>query len=73
MNAIKLWKALQGYKRHAGAIIVIIPVIAELFGLKLPDGLYEKILYAGSIIWGAGWVDLGARAVVTGVKGKSNE
>lgn len=64
IKLMKTWKSMRGYKRHAGAIIVIVPVlvrvICDLVGVDYPawmDGTIEMLVKIGIPIWGIGWAD----------------
>ncbi|CAK0764286.1 hypothetical protein CCP3SC15_300010 [Gammaproteobacteria bacterium] len=69
-NLINVWKSLRGYKRQAGAIIALVPVIANLFGAQIPEDIYKAIVTLGTAIWGIGWADKGAVEVTTRLKGE---
>lgn len=50
-------KFLRGYKRHIGAIVLIVLYALRLFGVDVPEGT-EKILGSiGAGIFGVGWLD----------------
>lgn len=68
-DAITLWVKLRGCKRQAGAIIALVPVIAGLFGLEIPKEWNDAAITIGTLIWGIGWADRGAREVVTKLGG----
>lgn len=57
---LEIWKAVRGYKRQAGAIIALLPIIAGQFGIDIPKEWLEAITTAGTLIWGIGWADRGA-------------
>jgi hypothetical protein len=61
---IKIWLKLRGYKRQAGALMAIIPMLlqvaSEQFGLSIPKEIYSllnTIAILGTAIWGVGWAD----------------
>lgn len=61
----KFWESIRGYKRHAGAVVVIIPVLLQLFGMNNTetDAIYKTIEIIGTAIWGIGWIDRGSVAI----------
>ena len=61
----KFWESIRGYKRHAGAVVVIIPVLLQLFGMNNTetDAIYKTIEIIGTAIWGVGWIDRGSVAI----------
>ena len=61
----KFWESIRGYKRHAGAIVVIIPVILQMMGVSNgeSDAILKAIEAVGAVIWGIGWIDRGSVAV----------
>lgn len=61
----KFWKTIRGYKRHAGAIVAIVPIILQMFGVEIPEETMKSIVMVGSLVWGIGWVDKGAAEVTT--------
>lgn len=65
---MKLWKQLRGYKRQAGAVMVVIPVLLQAFGVESEQvGHWLKVVETlGVLVFGIGWVD---RAAVE-VKGR---
>jgi len=60
-----IWESIRGYKRHAGAIVVIIPVILQMMGVSNgeSDAILKAIEAVGAVIWGIGWIDRGSVAV----------
>lgn len=73
IQLLKIWKAIRGYKRQAGAVIALAPVIASVFGLEIQKQYLDAAIYAGTLIWGIGWADVGARQVVSKVKGDAGK
>lgn len=72
MNIAKAWIVLRGYKRHAGAIMAMLPVILQLCGIgneQFAD-IYKALEALGALIWGIGWVDKGAATVTESMKKK---
>lgn len=59
-----LWLSLRGQKRQAGAIVALLPVILNLFGLDFPKEWNDALITVGTLIWGIGWADRGAREVI---------
>lgn len=61
----KIWKAIQGYKRQAGAVIVILPTMLQQLGVN--DSTSLKVItvtqIAGMIIWGIGATDAAIRKI----------
>lgn len=60
-----IWESIRGYKRHAGAIIVMVPVLLQMFGVsnEESDAILKAIEAVGAVIWGIGWIDRGSVAV----------
>jgi len=60
-----IWESIRGYKRHAGAIIVMVPVLLQMFGVsnEESDVILKAIEAVGAVIWGIGWIDRGSVAV----------
>lgn len=56
-------KKTKGMKRHAGAVIVVVPTLLKLFGVddETSKNVLTIIQAAGTIIWGAGWIDAAVR------------
>ena len=72
MNPAKAWLLLRGYKRHAGAVMALIPMILRMAGLEneQTESIYKAIEQLGVIVFGIGWVDKGAAYVAESVKKK---
>ncbi len=72
MNPAKAWLILRGYKRHAGAVMAIVPMLLRMAGLESEqtDAIYKAVEQLGVIIFGIGWVDKGATYVAESVKKK---
>jgi hypothetical protein len=69
MNIVKLWQATRGYKRQAGALMALVPMLLQIidgvFGLQLLNdanvsNTLKTLECVGTFVWGAGWVDKGA-------------
>lgn len=67
---IKYWSTLRGYKRQAGAVVALVPVICQMCGVDVPQEWYNAAVTLGSIIWGVGWVDAGGRELKNRMGGK---
>ena len=50
-------KTKISWKRHAGAIVLIILYGLRLFGVDVPDGAEALIGMVGAGVFGAGWID----------------
>ena len=61
---VKVWKALRGYKRHAGAIVYAALAIVRLFGVEIDPEIERNILLVGTLIFGVGWLDKGKRVLI---------
>lgn len=63
VGLMKMWKKMQGYKRQAGAVIALVPIAASIVGVNIPQQYVDTAIMLGTLIWGIGWADAGAREV----------
>jgi hypothetical protein len=60
---LKLWVAIRGYKRQAGAIVMFLGIILPMFGIEIPEEVSRNITLIGTLIFGVGWLDKGGVAL----------
>jgi hypothetical protein len=62
----KIWRTIQGKKRHIGAAIVLLVWLLQHFGVELPDSPETAIQVFGGSVYGIGVADRALRWLMTG-------